>query len=224
MFTRRSTFALILTLLLGLTLSACSTAEEDSLAELETLAHKTRSYSADLGELNNSGARGNVTLIATKDGGPLRVNLNAHGLQNGFTHLQHIHGALEGGTGKVCPPPEADVNGDGFIDLAEGAPFYGGILVTLGTDADANIAYSRLFTDTDAIGGEVFDISAIYPVSNQHIVVHGLDVDGNGEFDARDINGDGDIGGTENGLFNFTEANFELTLPVLCGEISANKK
>ena len=220
MFTRTSLAALIFTLFLGLVLSACSTPEEDALAELETLAHKTRSYSATLGELNNSGARGKVTLVAPKDGGPLRVNLNAHGLLEGVTHLQHIHGAV-GGTGKVCPPPSADSNGDGFVDLLEGAPFYGGILVTLGTDDSANIAYSRTFTETDSGNA----ISSIYPVSDQHIVVHGVDVDGDGDLDGqRDVNGDGEIGSDDNPILNLTEVAFELTLPALCGEISANKR
>lgn len=43
-------------------------------------------------------------------------------------HPQHIH--AEG----TCPPPEADTNEDGYIDVVEGVPYYGQILVPLDSD------------------------------------------------------------------------------------------
>jgi hypothetical protein len=42
-----------------------------------------------------------------------------------ITHLQHIHSA------DACPTAGQDANGDGFIDVLEGIPSYGAILVPL---------------------------------------------------------------------------------------------
>ena len=209
---KRNVSVLCLVLLFGLLLAACSSETPELDADLAPQNHKTRTYQANFNELNNSGASANATLVAAKFGNFVRVNLQARGLLDGATHLQHIHGSIE--EDNVCPPASADVNGDGFIDLAEGVPFYGGILVTLGTDDAGAFSYSRSF-DTLDDGSE---IESIYPLGNQHIVIHGVDVNGDGDLDdGRDIDGDGAITG-------FVETNFELTLPALCGELTAQKK
>lgn len=203
--TLRFAFLASVLLLVGM-ISACSSGD----LQLETTGHKGANvYSTQLTELNGSGAQGHATLVSKR--GELRVNLDVSGLLAGAVHLQHIHG-FSAGTVASCPTLEQDTDGDGLINLLEGAAVYGPILVNLGQDVGSSFSYSR-----------VFDAAPAQPLDEKHIIVHGVDVDGDGKLDGqRDINGDGMIGGTDNGVLNLTEAAFELTLPALCGELSRN--
>lgn len=160
---------------------------------------------AQLEAINGSGGTGTATIVDSGD--EWRVNLDAEGLLDEATHLQHIHGFADGSTSAACPTPDQDENDDGFVDLAEGAVTYGGILVDLGSQEGAEFDYSRTYEPA----GDLND---------NHIVVHGVDVDGDGDLDGqKDVNGDGEIGGTDNPVLNLTEQAFELTMPALCGEI-----
>lgn len=88
---------------------------------------ETDRYKADLHPLNAVGdinaAFGETIFNLTENRFSVRVA--AAGLAPGITHAQHVHAAA------VCPPPEADVNEDGYIDIMEGVPFYGAILIPL---------------------------------------------------------------------------------------------
>lgn len=140
-------------------------------------------YSADLAELNNSGVSGLVFLTydGPEDDGmrTLRVTAAMQGLKPG-AHAAHIHG-FEGPDRKASVAPTADVfdpdmdgDGDGFTELTEGAPFYGGILQTLtGLEADGG---GRAFYDKTfdiAAGSELDD--GLFSLHNREIVVHGAD-------------------------------------------------
>ncbi|MDY7101523.1 MAG: CHRD domain-containing protein [Actinomycetota bacterium] len=127
----------------------------------------------------------------TVDGNMLTVELEASGLAPGLPHAQHLHGALEGGN--VCPVATDDTDGNGLIDTTEGVPSYGGIQASLTTegdtsadsalavdrfpvaDEDGNLSYTRTFEVSD----EVADA-----VGHLHVVVHGIDVNGDGGYDA----------------------------------------
>lgn len=191
-------------LLTAAVLAACSTDQ----ASLETMAHRDAEvFRAPLAELNDSGGEGQATLVARGDS--VRVNVHVSGLLADATHLQHIHGFTDDAAAR-CPTAAEDVDGDGLVNLLEGAAVYGPILTTLGTDTGASFEYSR-----------VFDLAPVSPLAQRHIIVHGVDVDGNGELTGqKDINDDGEIGGTDNPVLNLTEAAFELTLPALCGELA----
>jgi hypothetical protein len=97
-------------------------------------------------------------------------------------HPQHIHAADR------CPTAAADVNGDGIVDVIEGLPFYGPILVPLDGDISNTTsevpsfpfgsgsrgtyhyeASTLLATLEQAIGG------ALNPPA-RHVVVHGVDL------------------------------------------------
>lgn len=71
-------------------------------------------------------ARGKATF--TIRNGEVVAMVSAEGLESGMIHPQHIHSAA------TCPPASADVNHDGYVDVIEGVPFYGPILIPLDSD------------------------------------------------------------------------------------------
>lgn len=158
-------------------------------------------YTADLDALNDSGANGHATLILRGD--QLTVRVNVSGVEPRLPHLQHIHG-FDGTAESQCPPPSADTDDDGLVSVGEGAVFYGPVFVktlsTTGAQEPLNLdiapvanrggSYSYSYTFT--VDGDAAD------VADESIVVHGLDLDGDGSYSS------------------FMEA----SLPVLCGEIT----
>ncbi len=167
-------------------------------------AAKTKMYTVNFGELNNSGVSGSAEL--TLMGDKLTVTINARGLEENMVHPQHIHGFADNKGNATCPSPQADTNGDGLVDLVEGLPFYGGVLLELYVPidefpvADENgvLTYERTFTlgETEfEEEGELISRSDLIPLQNRTIVLHGMTV--NGEYIA--------------------------TLPVACGQIQPSQ-
>jgi len=128
------------------------------------------------------------------------------GVEPGLPHLQHIHG-FAGTTESQCPPQSADTSEDGLVSVGEGAVFYGPIFVKtlsttgaqepldLGIAPVANRGGNYTYSYTFEVEGDALD------VADESIVVHGLDLDGDGSYS------------------NLTEA----SLPVLCGEITRRR-
>ncbi len=108
-------------------------------------------------------------------------------------HAQHVH------AGAVCPPPYADTNNDGFIDVVEGLPYYGAILIPLDSDLStqpagafptasstgsigyiASTSYQTLLDDLQAPdpnpGDAVVKLGAGKPLDlfNRTVVFHGV--------------------------------------------------
>lgn len=150
-------------------------------------------YTATLGQLNNSGANGRATLLV--NGNDLTVKINASGLVANQPHPQHIHGLDDGTKNGTCPPASADTDNDGIITVPEGAPFYGAILLPLEdfpmADASGEISFSKTFTLGE---NGVPSASALASLENRVIVLHGLNNDGS----------------------------YVATIPVACGEIVKN--
>lgn len=102
-------------------------------------AADTWSFQAQLAPVNNSTAAGTAMVEVTGDQATVTVDVaGAPALLQGipYAHAQHIH---IGGQG-VCAPPTADANADGVVDSMEGAPFAGGIAVSLTTAGDISPA------------------------------------------------------------------------------------
>ena len=145
-------------------------------------------YRARLDPLNGSGVSG--TAIFTVRGDVLRAVVAVHGLEPGQVHLQHIHGMLDGSLA-TCPPPSADVDGDGLISFAEGLPFYGPVLLPLQPYPTANPG-GAVNTRQTFTGAQLAQLKlGSVPLTNRVVVVHGM---------------------TVNGVYN-------MTLPVACGPI-----
>ena len=195
---------------------SCSDRDEDVMisADIQTSmdaekraasnATKAKMYTVDFGALNNSGVSGSAEL--TLMGDQLTVKVNATGLEPNRVHPQHIHGFADNKGNSTCPTPAADTNGDGLVDLVEGLPSYGGVLLELYVPidefpvADANgvLTYERTFTlgTTEFVEeGELISQSDLSPLQNRTIVLHGMTVDGE----------------------------YVATLPVACGEIKPSQ-
>jgi hypothetical protein len=92
-------------------------------------------YVALLRPMNTRVSGGPVRGIAVVrvDGDRIDVTTLASGLSPGEPHMQHIHGFVSGDLA-ACPAQIADANKDGVIDVLEGLPYYGPILVPLDSD------------------------------------------------------------------------------------------
>ena len=154
----------------------------------------------------------------------LSVDVDVAGLLPNVAHAQHIHGPA----GDARTPTLADdTDGDGFIELLEGVPGYGPILLSLGTGIDemggvifpvANAMGVLDFTmDYDlSTGANPFlngdtTVDDLMPamLSQREYVVHGAFVPEDAGLSVFDGQPDGIVGA------------YNPVLPVGAGEISA---
>lgn len=180
------------------------------------LADHDGSYQASLGALNDSGVSG--TGMITLSGDQATVTVEANGVLAGAPHAQHVHIGAQG----VCPPASADGDGDGIITTADGLPFYGSIGASLTTEgdtgADSGLAVDRYPTpEGDSYTYErTFTIDQAtqeaFAAGTAVLVVHGVDINGNGSYDA------------EAGQSSLDPSlPLEATAPAACGVLNASQ-
>ncbi len=159
------------------------------------LAAEAKAYQAPLEILNKSGATGTAWL--SLNGNQLTVKIESKGLVPNAPHAQHIHGMPDGKQDFRCPEgpevsSEIDKDGDGILSTAEGLPDYGAINISLTTKGDTSeksgLAVDRMPTadeDGDLSYERTFEVSdaVVANLANLHVVQHGIDVNGNGEYD-----------------------------------------
>ena len=172
-------------------------------------------FGADLNPLNGSGASGSATLV--RNGTRLTTTINSFGLAPGQPHAQHIHGMAQAIS--ECPSLAADANADGLINTTEGAPFYGPIAVSFTTFGDTSPA-SGLAVDRFPVASSVGTVNyfrslvappgVAFNLGNFAIVQHGVDLNGNGEYDF-DAAGASDLD---------PSLPQEATIPANCGVIN----
>lgn len=108
----------------------------------------TETATSSLVSLNGEMATGTATFSLTVDEFIARVELE--GADPGMEHAQHVHASA------ACPTAAADANSDGFIDVREGSPSYGGILVPLDGDVSTQAAGSATFPSADSNGDYIY--------------------------------------------------------------------
>ena len=163
-----------------------------TLATPASAAHEGSAYEGQLWPLNDSGASGSVELTVSDDGETLAVDLDASGFNLDGPHAIHIHGILEGDevVASACPTAAEDADGDGVVDVVEGVPRYGTVQISLTTEGDTSpdsaLAVERFPSGTtvDYQRDGIPIPEALKPALGKlHVVVHGLDENGNGTLD-----------------------------------------
>ena len=105
-------------------------------------------YEADLMPLNDSGVTGTAR-FTIEDDRVFVADIDARNLAPEMMHAQHIHFAAE------CPTTMQDANSDGFVDVLEGVPSYGPILVAL--DDSLTVYLPGTFPTANANGRLSYD-------------------------------------------------------------------
>lgn len=173
--------------------------------------------------LNGTAGFGRATLTPTPDGG-LRVQTSTNGLVPNQPHAAHLHGMLDG-SDFTCPTPQADTNGDGFISTPEGLPPYGPIMISLTTSGDTSMDSGLTldrFPIADPTGTVTYDrtipaselpAGTIENLENLVVVQHGIDVDGNGQYNLNSPLGESQFAAS----MGKNQVPAEATFPANCG-------
>ncbi|MET3175655.1 UNVERIFIED_ORG: hypothetical protein ABIB52_003524 [Arthrobacter sp. UYCu721] len=167
---------------------------------------KTVTLTANLTELNGSGASGTATAVV-RNQKIQHIEVHATGLTPDAPHAQHIHYGNQ--ALNECPTLAQDSNGDGRLNTVEGVPAYGPVVVSLNTTGDTTpaslLAVSRFpvshdgsydysrdnieFTDVAGTGypgagglGTAKQIADSVREGEGVLVIHGLDYDGSGSY------------------------------------------
>ncbi|MEM1056741.1 MAG: hypothetical protein AAGI52_14560 [Bacteroidota bacterium] len=88
-------------------------------------------YTVELQPLNGSSADGTAAIRVDGAGGVFSVDLEVTGLDD-RSHPQFLFARVT--EISECPTAADDTNADGFVDVVEGLPRYGGILLPLDND------------------------------------------------------------------------------------------
>ncbi len=183
---KTKTTAFAAAVMMALTLNACDMNQAQPEPQIDPQLHtgeaasvnssmdmralnQTKEYEVQLMPLNNSGVSGMATIRV--EGDKVSVHLNASGLEMNKLHIQHIHGFKENNKKAKCPDMSADTNGDGIVELAEGLPFYGPILLDLAPFSNAPDGMIKYMQTLDMT-------TYLKPMQNNVIVIHGLTVNG----------------------------------------------
>jgi len=177
-------------------------------------------YVTNLTTLNGSGVTGEVIIGYDLDTDTITVAISASGLEPNQIHIQHIHGFVDG-TNSTTPTAAQDVDGDGFVEVGEGAATYGPVLLNLATnhdnDAGADNGHSHAGGPTGfpiAPDGDIWFIESyqlpagLLPAAPtldlREIVIHGLSAGAVGAGTPGEVNG---------------IAGYKLALPAASGEL-----
>ena len=119
------------------------------------------------------------TAVVKLKGNDLTVTINVDGVTPLTLHPQHIH------AGSMCPSASDDVNNDSFVDVIEGLPKYGPVLISLDSNL-RSFAPSLDFPVADASGSYAYtqqaskshlqkELQEALKVGERHVVIHGID-------------------------------------------------
>lgn len=204
----------------SLTALALGAAMATGVATPALAAHEGSVYTGDLNELNDSGATGSTKITVSDDGETMTVEVTADGFNLDGPHAMHIHGIVDGDSvlPSSCPTMAEDADGDGVLTVLEGAVKYGAVQVSLTTTGDTSTD-SALAVERYPAGDSVRYVRSDIPIPDAlkpnvgklHVVVHGIDENGNGTLD---------LDQTERSSLT-DDLPREGTAPALCGTLAA---
>lgn len=186
------------------------------------------SSSANLTPVVVNGVHGSGTATVQISGTTLSFTLAAQGLLDGAPHAAHIH--FGASARHECPTASdnnaaalsGETNPDQHLTTTEGAPAYGGIVVSLTKTGDTSPSSGLAVDRFDSRGQfsysrgnvQVSDAVAKAVLAGQAVVVvHGVDYNGNGTYDMAG-RGVSDLNPSLPG---------EATDPALCGVLNASQ-
>lgn len=153
----------------------------------------TFNYEAILNDISGLGGSGKATLQYDDMANTLKVDIQGTGFAPNMLHVQHIHGPFNpDGSAKdaVSPTIADDADGDGVVELLEGVPKYGGILLSLFDETDTGNGFNGFPAVTDTSNGALnfsytYDLGSttalqsgitpadLFPLVKREIVIHG---------------------------------------------------
>lgn len=212
--------ALSLTLLGGV-VSCGSDDDDDDGGITPQLQQEQGTFRATLTPLNAEKIPGDRTGTAefTIDGDTFRAKVMVNGAPMAL-HAQHVH------AGAACPTLEADTNGDGFIDVVEGVPTYGPILIPLDGDLSSQDAggsefpsgssyeyqqetsYAAMLGDLNLPDPDTEDAvtklnGELLNLEGRHVIIHGV-------MESEDL---------PESVASIADLPNHVTLPIACGVI-----
>jgi Ca2+-binding RTX toxin-like protein len=178
-------------------------------------------YTTTFTGLNGSGVTGEAIIGYDVSTSTITVAISASGLEADEVHLQHIHGFPDGIDAET-PDQSFDADQDGFVELAEGLPSYGPVLLNLSTDHENGSGADNGHSHGDVSGFPTAPDGSIWFVESyqlpaellssdpmldlREIVIHGMSVGA-----AAGAGTPGEVDGT---------GGYKLLLPVASGELS----
>lgn len=202
---------------LALFVSAC---DSDDVFEDDTLV-----YQATLTSLNDSGVSGTATFTISDEGDleftdddTFQASITASGLDD-VLHPQHIHADAQ------CPSASADANDDGYVDVTEGVPSYGAILVPLDGQLTSAASQANTFPQGTSISYnqevDYDDFLAAYQVEDDDAsdAVATLGPNGALALDGRTVVLHGTSEDLPSSVASLPGLDNTTTLPVACGEL-----
>jgi hypothetical protein len=177
-------------------------------------AADSTSYQATLNPITANHVTGSGTAMITLTGNSAEVKVEVSGLLDGAPHAQHIHVDALG----QCPSAAQQHNGQSSINVADGAPFYGAIGTSLTNAGDTSPAAGLAVTEFPSTGSYTYtrtidldpNVTANLQKGTAVLVVHGVDYNNNGTYDA--VLGASELDAT---------LPAEATDPALCGAFTA---
>lgn len=109
-------------------------------------------FDGALQPLNAQPVTGSAEVAVDESDDLFSADVDVFGAAPSISHAQHVHADA------VCPSMADDANGDGFVDVVEGLPSYGGILTAL--DDDLSEQAPNTFPSADAAGEFNYDRTA----------------------------------------------------------------
>ena len=184
-------------------------------------------YHVDLSALNSSGVTGDALVaVNTEADGTRYINVLvvADGLTAEDAHLMHIHGTFDqdgNPTDAMTPTLFSDADKDGIVEVLEGVPSYGDILLPLlqdgevsVTDENGQLVYIQSYDLADdtaffsPVTGASYTAADLMPLELREIVIHGMDVPAG-------------IGAGTGGEVDGTQDGYVPILPTASGEIES---